>query len=47
MAYEWEHDEWRREASHLSEFERAVNCGHSRWNGTKYCPDCGTSADDE
>lgn len=45
-----DHDEWKRDVSMLTEFERAANCLHARWysrTGGKHCPDCGTSADDE
>lgn len=47
MAYDWERDEWWREVSSMSEAEREIACGHSRWNSGKQCPDCGTSADDD
>lgn len=40
MAYEHEHDEWRHDVSLMHEFERAVNCDHTRQT-KRYCPDCG------
>ncbi len=36
-----DHDEWRDAVSHLTEFERAVNCSHTRQTTQQYCPDCG------
>lgn len=39
-------DTWRQEVSLLTEFERSVNCGHTR-NHKRYCPDCGRDIQEE
>jgi len=42
-----DYDEWRYEVSFLSEFERAVNCDHTRQTSQRYCPDCGRDIKEE
>lgn len=36
-----DHDEWRRDIDHLTEFERLIDCTHTRRHAMRFCPDCG------